>query len=229
MFSKKIVDTDAFLDMPQTSQLLYFHLNMYADDEGFVGNPKKIMRMLGFGDDDMKVLVGKRFVLVFESGVVVIKHWLIHNTIQADRQHPTTYLEEKNGLKIKENKSYTECIQNVSKMETQIRLDKTRLDLDKIRLSSEQGSQINPLIKLFKSVNPSYEKFYSNKTQRSALQRMVDKYGEEKVRGFISYLPIINEDKYAKGKSITPLQLEDNLAHLVNHFKQKQGEGFIKI
>jgi hypothetical protein len=84
---------------------------------------------------------------------------------------------------------------------------------------SLQGNKLNGIINLFSKVNPSYERFYSNKTQRAALQRMVDKYTEAKVAGFIKYLPIINEDKYARGKSITPLQLEDNLAHIVNHFK----------
>ena len=82
MFSLKVVDTDAFLDMPQSSQLLYFHLAMRADDDGFVSNPKKIMRMLGTQDDDIKVLVLKKFIIPFESGICVIKHWRIHNYIQ---------------------------------------------------------------------------------------------------------------------------------------------------
>jgi hypothetical protein len=110
MFSLQIVDSDAFLELPMTSQLLYFHLSMRADDEGFVGNPKRIMRMLGNSEDDLKLLVAKRFLLVFESGVVVIKHWLIHNTIRMDRFNPTTYKKEKDTLLIKENKSYTDNI-----------------------------------------------------------------------------------------------------------------------
>ena len=131
MFSMKIVDSDAFLDMPQSSQLLYFHLAMRADDDGFVGNPKRIMRMIGAQDDDFKVLLGKRFVLPFQSGVCVIKHWKIHNYIQNDRYNETVYLEEKNGLKIKENGAYTECIQNVSNVDTQVRLGKVRLEQGK--------------------------------------------------------------------------------------------------
>ncbi len=107
LFSPDIVGSDAFLEMPISSQALYFHLGMYADDDGFV-NPKKIMRMIGVGEDDLKVLVGKRFVLPFETGVVVIKHWLIHNTIRMDRYKPTRYVEEKARLQIKENKAYTE-------------------------------------------------------------------------------------------------------------------------
>lgn len=108
MLSLQIVDTDAFLDMPISSQLLYFHLVMRADDEGFVGNPKKIMRLIGVQEDDMKVLLAKRFLLSFDSGIVVIKHWLIHNTIRMDRFNETTYLKEKNSLSVKNNKAYTE-------------------------------------------------------------------------------------------------------------------------
>lgn len=112
MFSLQIVDSDAFLDMPASSQLLYFHLAMRADDDGFVDNPKKIMRSVSSSDDDIKLLLAKRFILSFESGVVVIKHWQIHNYIAKDRYHETKYLEEKKTLLLKDNGSYTECIQN---------------------------------------------------------------------------------------------------------------------
>ena len=91
MFAKTIVDSDAFLEMPQSSQLLYFHLSMRADDEGFVNQPKAIMRVCGAKDDDLRILVAKKFIIPFESGVVVIKHWKIHNYIQSDRFKETTY------------------------------------------------------------------------------------------------------------------------------------------
>ena len=107
MFSLKIVDTDAFMEMPISSQLLYFHLAMRADDEGFVANPKRIQKTLGSGDDDYKVLVAKKFVLEFNSGVCVIKHWLIHNAIRTNRFNPTTYQRELAELRIKDNKAYT--------------------------------------------------------------------------------------------------------------------------
>lgn len=132
MMSKKIVDSDAFMDMPLSAQSLYFHLLMRADDDGFVGNPRKIMRMINANDDDYKLIMAKRFVLVFESGVCVIKHWLIHNYIQNDRYSPSQYIEEKNALIIKENKSYTECIQNVSTTDTQYRLGKVSIGKDSI-------------------------------------------------------------------------------------------------
>lgn len=107
MFAKTIIDSDAFLDMPMSAQCLYFHLCMRADDEGFVNNPKKIQRMIGASEDDAKVLVGKKFIIPFDSGVIVIKHWKIHNYIRGDRLKETEYLEERNLLDVKDNGAYT--------------------------------------------------------------------------------------------------------------------------
>lgn len=108
MFTMKIVDSDAFLDMPMSTQALYFHLNMRADDDGFVNNPKRIMRMIGASEDDLKLLIAKRFTLCFESGVIVIKHWRMHNLLRKDRYNPTQYVEEKSMLAIESNGAYTE-------------------------------------------------------------------------------------------------------------------------
>lgn len=107
MFAKSIIDSDAFLDMPLSAQSLYFHLSMRADDEGFINNHKKIQRMIGASDDDMKVLLAKNFIIAFESGVIVIKHWKIHNYIRADRLIETNYKEERSLLDIKDNGAYT--------------------------------------------------------------------------------------------------------------------------
>ena len=107
MFAKTIIDSDAFLDMPLSSQALYFHLSMRADDDGFVNNPKKILRMIGASEDDFKLLILKKFVIPFESGVCVIKHWFIHNYIRSDRYKETVYKDEKSRLYSKENKAYT--------------------------------------------------------------------------------------------------------------------------
>ena len=107
MFTMKIVDSDAFLDMPLSARCLYYDLCMRADDDGFVGNPKKITRMIGASEDDLKLLIAKRFVLTFENGVIVIKHWRMHNTLSSGRYHETQYLEEKSTLRLKENKSYS--------------------------------------------------------------------------------------------------------------------------
>lgn len=107
MFTMKICDSDAFLDMPLSTQCLYFHLNMRADDDGFIGNSKRIVRLVGASEDDLKLLIAKRFVLAFEDGVIVIKHWRMHNTLSQNRYHETQYLEEKEMLKLKENGSYS--------------------------------------------------------------------------------------------------------------------------
>ena len=134
MMSKSIIKSDTFLDMPATSQNLYFHMLLDADDDGFINAPKSIMRMIGAKDDDMKVLVAKQFVIPFESGVVVIKDWKIHNYIQNDRYKPST-LPERDLLNIQKDKTYTlkgdvsrmdtECIQTVS-------IGKDRLGKDRI-------------------------------------------------------------------------------------------------
>ena len=108
MFTMKIVDSDAFLEMPMSTQSLYFHLNMRADDDGFVNNPKRIQRMIGASEDDLKILLAKRFILGFENGVVVIKHWRMHNLLRKDRYNPTQYIEEKATLTIKGDGAYTE-------------------------------------------------------------------------------------------------------------------------
>lgn len=107
MFNIKIVDSDAFLDMPLSAQCLYFHLNMRADDDGFVGNPKRIQRLVGASEDDLKLLIAKRFLLTFENGVIVIKHWRMHNTLSKSRYHETVYTDEKRLLKLKDNNSYS--------------------------------------------------------------------------------------------------------------------------
>ena len=132
MFAKTIIDSDAFIDMPLSTQALYFHLSMRADDDGFINNPKKIQRMIGASDDDLKVLCMKRFIIPFESGIVVIKHWKIHNYIQKDRYKPTVYVEEKKLIETKGNGAYTECIQDVSKADTQVSIGKVSIVKDSL-------------------------------------------------------------------------------------------------
>lgn len=138
MMSKSIIKSDTFLDMPATTQNLYFHMLLDADDDGFINAPKSIMRMIGAKDDDMKVLVAKQFVIPFESGVVVIKDWKIHNYIQNDRYKPST-LPERDLLNIQKDKTYTlksdvstmdtKCIQTVSIGKD--RIGKVRLGKDR--------------------------------------------------------------------------------------------------
>ena len=146
MLAKSIMDSDAFSDLPIESQMLYVRLNLAADDDGFVSNPRSIMRMYGASNDSMKLLIEKNFVLAFQKGdnfVYLIKHWRVHNYIQKDRHKASTYREFLREVYLDENKAYsmnpdghipvisdrvsnvdTECIQDVSEMETQVRLGK---------------------------------------------------------------------------------------------------------
>lgn len=107
MFAKTIIDSDAFLEMPMSARLLYYDLSMRADDDGFVNSPRKIMKFVGATGDDMNILIARKFVIGFENGVVVIKHWRIHNYIRKDTYKETTYKEEKARLKFDENNAYT--------------------------------------------------------------------------------------------------------------------------
>lgn len=139
MFSKVIIDSDAFLDMPLSTQALYFHLSMRADDDGFLNNARKIQRLVGASDDDLKLLLMKRFVIGFEGGILVIKHWRMNNYLRKDRYTPTVYQEELSMLKVKENGAYTlektngiqVGIPDGNQCVTQVRLGKD--SIDKIR------------------------------------------------------------------------------------------------
>ena len=191
MFTMKIVDSDAFLDMPLSTQCLYFHLNMRADDDGFVGNPKKIMRMIGASEDDFKILLAKKFLIIFDNNVVVIKHWWMHNTLAKDRYQETSYTDEKSMLKIKDNKSYTlgddgkaiekpACKQNVNKMLTECyQNDNTDIDIDSdkelvkdsdINLTPEEKKKdIKPEIELRNIWNDNYKKLFGKKPDSAIL------------------------------------------------------------
>ena len=142
MFSKSVIDSDMFIDMPLSAQALYFHLSMRADDDGFVNNPKKIQRMIGASDDDCKILIAKKFIIPFESGIVVIRHWKIHNYIQKDRYKETVYLDEKSQIATDRTGAYVsepcpECIQPVSNLDTQVRLGKDSIGKDRLEEESE--------------------------------------------------------------------------------------------
>jgi hypothetical protein len=155
MFNTQIVDSDAFLSMPLSSQALYFHLGMSADDDGFLNNPVQIARAINASQDDMNLLLLKKFILRFDTGVMVIKHWKINNYIRSDRYKPTLYQDELRQLEVKQDGGYrfigaienekTPINQEVlpvrSQKDTEIRLDKIRLD----KSSIDKGSNNNDL------------------------------------------------------------------------------------
>ena len=131
MFSLSVVDTDKFLEMPISSRLLYYELGMRADDDGFVDNWKKIMLFTGLKEDDMKVLISKQFVIPFDSGVIVIRHWRLNNYLQNDRTKPTIHQEEMKQLGVDENNVYTlytNCIHSIDKNS----IDKNSIEYNKI-------------------------------------------------------------------------------------------------
>lgn len=202
MFAKTIIDSDAFLDMPHSTQLLYFHLSMRADDDGFINNPKNIMRMISCKEDDLKILILKKFLLPFESGVVVIKHWQVHNYIQKDRYHETKYKEEKSMLKLDENKAYTimdtECIQDVYKMDTQVRLElgKDRLELNNNIATYEEKSSTVDTAKASKHRYGEYKHVLLKDEELQTLKKDFCNWKE-----LITYLDEYIEMKGYKAKS----------------------------
>ena len=149
MFSKDIVGSDAFQDMPISSQLLYFHLGMEADDDGFIGNPKKIARSIGMAEDDMKILVAKRFVLLFPSGVLVIKHHRINNNWDSYNCKRTMYMEEFSQLYIKENKAYTKDKDQGLPIQSKVSLK----PVFRIEENRREKNNYMPKGKIFKSSN----------------------------------------------------------------------------
>lgn len=175
MFAKTIIDSDAFLDMPLSTQALYFHLSMRADDDGFINNPKKIQRMIGASEDDTKLLIMKKFIIPFESGIVVIKHWKIHNYIRSDRYKETVYLEEKATLNTDNNKAYTIGTPDGNQMDTQVRLGKDSIDKVNIEESIKEESTLP-------SPPPSKHKYGNYGTvllTTSQYDKLISDYGDK--------------------------------------------------
>lgn len=189
MIAKTIIDSDLFLDMPMSTQCLYFHLNMRADDDGFINNPKKIQRMIGCNDDDIKLLIAKNFIIPFESGVVVIKHWKIHNYIRMDRYKETLYKEEKSQLVTDKSKEYIlgrpDDIPLVDQRLTQDRLGKDRLGKD--RESKAQAPAL-PLDK--------YGQYGWVKLSKEQYSSLVKDFGEAETKRCIAY---VDESAQATG------------------------------
>lgn len=197
MFSPQIVSSEEFLTLPTSTQTLYFHLGMNADDDGFI-QPRLMMKTLGSSEDDLKVLLAKRFILPFESGVVVIKHWLIHNLIQKDRYRPTRFQEEKNMLFIKENKAYTDNPDSVNKLLPQVRLGEVRLlgNSNELRVVSdlkEEEPQTTskpkyPNAKTVFSWFPKPQKSWLINTTELKHAELLFERGEKRVRGALEFV-----------------------------------------
>lgn len=203
MFTKSIIDSDKFLEMPLSTQALYFHLGMRADDEGFINSPKKIIRAVNCNEDDLKLLIAKGFVICFDTGIIAITHWKLHNHIQKDRFKPTLYEEEKSLLDENNRKEYilktvvsnsmdTKCIQIVSNTDTKNRLDKNRIDKDSIvnvstAVDVRNAVDYQGVVDLFNSVCISLPKVQKLNDKRRKLIVNADKLlGEMSFEGFFN-------------------------------------------
>ena len=187
MFTQKIVDSDAFLDMPLSAQALYFHLNMRADDDGFINNAKNIRRMVGASEDDLKLLMAKRFLITFDNGVVVIKHWRMHNAIRKDRYKPTQYQKQLASLDLKDNGSYTEkdlgnqlatnWQPNDNQWLPQDRLGKVRLGEDRVgeeRINSGGGDNFFLSSACAHDVQDFFNRFFGREASEYELEQIRD-------------------------------------------------------
>ena len=185
MFSLKIVDSDLFLDMPLSSQCLYFHLSMRADDDGFVDNPKKIIKIIGANEDDLKILITKGFVIVFERGIIVITHWKINNYIRNDRRKETMYITEKQSLTQTENGAYIKLenlgIPNDNQVSTICPHSIGKGRLDKVSIDKGRGEKENQSAPVsfygeFKNVRLSKEEYKNLKEKlNSYTEIMINK------------------------------------------------------
>ncbi len=192
MFSKTIIDSDLFLDMSLSTQALYFHLSMRADDDGFVNNPKKIQRMIGAGDDELKMLIAKQFIIPFESGICVIKHWRIHNFIRNDRYKQTLYTDELARLELTKSKDYelrknigipsdnqmdTNGIPTVDKRDTQVSIELGKDRIGKDSLSSSSRTNEEELLEILRICQK-----LSFKLKKVDAKDFINIYGVQKVK-----------------------------------------------
>lgn len=187
MFSKKITESDAFLSLPLSSQCLYFHLSLNADDDGFVNSPKKVMKMIGASEDDANLLLSRRFIIAFDTGVIVIKHWRMNNYLRSDRYKPTDYTDEMQMLTVKENGSYSrkdELVYHPSTTGTR------SIDKD----SKEKVSKDKPQKR-------AYGEFEHVLLTDDEMVKLENKYGYASVQDCIRYLDWYIHEKSYKSKS----------------------------
>lgn len=186
MFSKTIIDSDNFLDMPLTAQALYFHLAMRADDDGFINNPKSIMRNTNGSKEDLKMLEANKFIICFDSGIVAIRHWKIHNYIQKDRYKATVFKEEKSKLELDDNNMYTECIQDVYKADTQVRLGEDSLGKVSSEGETEKNQTAHPPISNSETEYNNFGDYKHVLLTDTQYSKLVKDYGEKRALEYIN-------------------------------------------
>lgn len=214
MFAKTIIDSDAFLDMPMSARLLYYDLGMRADDDGFVNSPKKIMRMVGASQDDLNILATRKFIIPFENGVVVIKHWRIHNYIRQDTYNETPYKEQKSMLELDENKAYRLAVNgpstgrqlNVNEPETQDRIGKVSIGKDSVGEDLTGSKEpvcrtkdVRRIVKAWNSLNLNEVREVTGESKRGGMLRARVK--EHGVDGVLEAIENVRKSDFLKGQN----------------------------
>lgn len=216
MFAKAIIGSDAFLDMPLSAQALYFHLSMYADDDGFINNPKMIQRMIGAEENDLKLLVTKGYIIQFESGIIVVVHWNIHNALRKDRHKETIYKNERALLEIGKNKEYTIGLPNDNQMATDClpngTSDKDSIDNDNISASADTTETI---VRLGSGNNPAATPKINGNKKTEVTKH---KYGDYKN-------VLLSDDQLQKLKAEFPHDWEDRINRL-SYYMQSSGKSY---
>lgn len=226
MFSKKIIDTDWFMDMPASTQNLYFHLSMRADDDGFVANPKRIIKLVGASEDDYKLLIAKKFIIVFDSGICVIKDWRINNYLRADRYTETIYQEEKSQLSLGENEEYLVGIPSgIPLVSTELTNSNSNTNTNSINNKIDEygfTSNIKDAVKNWLEYKKEKKQGYKPKGLQILLNRIkkdYEQYGEQYVLDEIEYSMTSNYSgifaQNSHNKPTTPAQ---------DYFRQKNKE-----
>mgnify|MGYP007069469322 CR=1 FL=1 len=236
MISLKVIDTDLFLDMPVSTRYLYHELNARADDDGFINSAKKITKMVGCSDDDLKILIAKEFLIPFQSGIIVIKHWRISNYVPKDRYKTTIYQEEKNQLITDKTGEYflenndlsTKCIQNVYEMDTQVRLGKDRLGKDRISKDNiysvySQNSELVQALEDFEKMRKSIKKPLTEKAKQMLLAELDRLSNDDNTK-----IAILNQSIFHNWQGVFPLKTEKGATSNLNYeiIPDKEGNIF---
>ena len=228
MFSIKLIDTDLFLELPISSQNLYFHLGMRADDDGFVDKPKTIMKVVGAKEDDLKILIMKRFIIPFDNGLIVIRHWRLNNYLRSDRYNETKYLEEKSMLSIKENGEY--------ELKNDIGIPSGRPNTINLNLNTNINSldilEENKEIKNKETKEPKNTKKKYGKYQRILLtndefRKLCEEFGKEYIEKVIDRIDEYveennNKNKYKNFNLVIRKAIRDNWSCLKDIEKETQ-------
>lgn len=239
MFAKSIVLSDAFLDMPMSARCLYFTLGMLADDDGFVDGPKSIMRQCGASQDDLAILVGKRFVLLFDTGVIVIKHWRINNYLRSDRYTPTSHIKEKASIEVDSNGAYTERAEISSRTIQALpdgpgipvgippgipsigkyREEKSREEEISMSVSNETdcSTDVQRILDSWNAIDgiPKVQKLSPDSKRGKSLGARIKEYGVEKVLEAIAEIP---DSSFLMGKAKKQFKITFDWFVLPNNF-----------